>query len=221
MKPGITILGAGLAARLRLCKIARALAAALCAAGPAAAPFPAAAAGKTAATASCGSGGPAVLATVSGFIDRAGQVRVAVYRAVEAEYLASGKTVARIDAPVPPEGPARLCVPLPAPGPHVVAVLHDRDRTGRMNPLRDGVGFAGNPRLGLGKPPLARVTVEVGGLLPADVVLNYLDGLRVRPLPAHRAQRRARQNPPARASRASGLDRCRGRRGLQARRARP
>ena len=144
-------------------------------------------AGTPAGAPPCGGGGPAVLATVTGFADRKGQVRVAIYRAMAEEYLASGRTVAKVDTPVPAAGPAIVCVPLSAPGPHVVAVLHDRDKTGRMNPWRDGVGFAGNPHLGLGKPPLARVTVEIDGLVRAHVVLNYLQGLRVRPLPAHRA----------------------------------
>ncbi|MFN7175890.1 MAG: DUF2141 domain-containing protein [Thermaurantiacus sp.] len=126
--------------------------------------------------------GPAVHVRVTGFRDRQGQLRVQVYRASEEEYLASGRYVARVDTPMTAAGDMAVCVPLPSAGPHVVAVLHDRDASGRLNPWRDGVGFAGNPRLGLSKPPLPRVTVEVAGVHRETVVLNYLRGLSVRPL---------------------------------------
>jgi uncharacterized protein (DUF2141 family) len=129
-----------------------------------------------------GASGPAVHVQVTGFRDRQGQLRVQVYRARDEEYLASGRYVARVDTPMTRAGDMAVCVPLPEPGPHVVAVLHDRDASGRLNPWRDGVGFAGNPRLGLSKPPLARVTVTVDGVHRETVVLNYLRGLSVRPL---------------------------------------
>lgn len=135
-----------------------------------------------AARCAAGATGPAVHVRVTGFRDREGQLRVQVYRAREEEYLASGRHVARVDTPMTPAGDISVCVALPEAGPHVVAVLHDRDASGRLNPWRDGVGFARNPRLGLGKPPLARVTVEVSGVIRETVVLNYLRGLSVRPL---------------------------------------
>jgi uncharacterized protein (DUF2141 family) len=132
-------------------------------------------------------GGAAVMVEVAGFRDRQGQLRVQVYRARQEEYLASGRYVARVDTSVGAAGPMQVCVPLEEPGPHVIAVLHDRDRSGRLNPFRDGVGFAGNPRLGLGKPPLDAVTVEVAGVYRTSVVLNYLQGLSVRPIAPRRA----------------------------------
>jgi uncharacterized protein (DUF2141 family) len=133
-------------------------------------------------------GGAAVLVEVSGFRDRQGQLRVQVYRARQEDYLASGRYVARVDTPVSAAGPMQVCVPLEEPGPHVIAVLHDRDRSGRLNPFRDGVGFAGNPRLGLGKPPLDAVTVEISGVYRTSVILNYLQGLSVRPIAPRRAR---------------------------------
>jgi uncharacterized protein (DUF2141 family) len=135
-----------------------------------------------AAKCAAGAAGPAVHVRVTGFRDREGQLRVQVYRARQDEYLASGRYVARVDTPMTPAGDIAVCVPLPEAGPHVVAVMHDRDRSGRLNPWRDGVGFAGNPRLGLSKPPLERVTVTIEGVHRETVVLNYLRGLSVRPL---------------------------------------
>ncbi len=46
-------------------------------------------------------------------------------------------------------GPTLLCIRVPAPGRSALFVLHDRDGDGRFGVLRDGAGFAGNPRIGM------------------------------------------------------------------------
>lgn len=137
------------------------------------------------ATAACvePAGGAAVLVTVSGFKDRAGQVRVQLYRAVESDFLVSGRYVARVDTPTAPTGEMRVCVPLAEPGAYAVTVLHDRNRSGKLDPFSDGVGFANNPKLRLAKPALAKVTVDLpAGVSHLAVRLNYLRGFRVAPI---------------------------------------
>lgn len=128
-----------------------------------------------------GSKDTAALVTVDGFRDRDGNLRIIAYRALESDYFVSGAYVNRIDTPVTKSGSMTVCARLPGPGKYVVAVLQDRDKSGKFG-LRDGVGFAGNPKLPLGKPPLEDVTLAFSGVQKYNVVLNYLQGLSVRPI---------------------------------------
>ena len=140
----------------------------------------------------CGAGteGPAVLVHVTGFKDRAGNLRVELYPAVEGEFLAprarlqvEGKIFQRIDVPMPQSGDAEVCVPVPATGPYAMAVLHDRNASGKLDAFNDGFGFPNNPRLGYGKPDAAEATFTAGaGVTRLDIVLNYWNGLAARPL---------------------------------------
>src|SRR3546814_10684460 len=78
-----------------------------------------------------------------------------------------------------------VCVPLPGPGTYALVVLHDRDANGRLSVWSDGVGFSRNPKLGLSKPDYSRVKVTLpSGTTDIDVLLNYRQGLSVRPLKA-------------------------------------
>jgi uncharacterized protein (DUF2141 family) len=129
-----------------------------------------------------GSGQSAALVTVTGFKDRVGNVRVAIYPANEADFLASGRYVQRLDTPVSPEGSMTVCAPVPEGGRLIVAVLHDRDANGKFGPFKDGVGFSRNPRLGLAKPKISAVAVDIVGVTPMSVELNYLQGLHPRPV---------------------------------------
>jgi uncharacterized protein (DUF2141 family) len=129
-----------------------------------------------------GASGPAALVTVHGFKDRQGNVRVAIYPANEADFLASGKFVQRLDTPLTPSGSMTICAPVPSAGPHIVAVLHDRDANGKFGAFRDGVGFSRNPKLGLAKPKIAAVTVDLNGVTEMSVELNYMHGLRPTPV---------------------------------------
>lgn len=129
-----------------------------------------------------GANGPAALVTVHGFKDRVGNLRVAIYPANEEDFLASGRFVQRLDTPVTPSGPMTVCAPVPTAGSHVVAVLHDRDANGKFGPFRDGVGFSRNPRLGLAKPKMDAVTIDITGIKEMSVELNYMHGLRPSPV---------------------------------------
>lgn len=125
--------------------------------------------------------GPAVLVTVDGFRDRNGQLRISVYRALEEEFLASGKYVTRIDTPMTRSGAITVCAPVPETGPHVIVALHDRNEDGKLNVWSDGFGFSNNPRLGHSKPKIELVESQIAGIVPMRVILNYAQGLSAKP----------------------------------------
>ncbi|TPE61051.1 DUF2141 domain-containing protein [Sandaracinobacter neustonicus] len=135
-----------------------------------------------------GAAGNAALVTVHGFKDREGQLRIAIYPANEADFLAPARYVQRIDVPLTPEGEMTVCAPVPAAGQLIITALHDRDLNGKLSPFRDGVGFSRNPKLGLGKPKVAAVAIAVDGVTPVRIELNYLQGLSVAPVRARQTR---------------------------------
>lgn len=129
--------------------------------------------------------GPAILVTVEGLKDRAGTLRAEVYPATDGDFLADdnvlvsqGKTFRRAVIGVPSSGPAQLCLRVPAAGDYSLSVVHSRSGGHGFSLLRDGIGFAGNPRLGHSKPSAeeARIVAH-GGITPTTVVMNYRSGL--------------------------------------------
>lgn len=132
-----------------------------------------------------GESGPSFMVEVAGLKDRSGRLKLEVYPANDADFLAddnvlimAGKTFRRVEVPTPPAGAARLCVRLPGPGAYAVTVLHDRDGNRKFNWTHDGIGFSGNPRLGWSKPKARSVTAQAGaGPSPLRIVLNYRNGL--------------------------------------------
>lgn len=131
---------------------------------------------------------PAALATVHGFRDRKGNLRIAIYPANDQDLLASGRYVQRLDVPMTPDGEITVCAPVPAAGDYVVVALHDRDANGKLSPFKDGAGFSRNPKLALAKPKVETVQVHLDGVKPLRIELNYLQGLR--PAPWRRSQTR-------------------------------
>jgi uncharacterized protein (DUF2141 family) len=130
-----------------------------------------------------GAGGTAALVTVAGFKDREGRLRVQNYRGTPEEFLASGRYLHREQMPVTPTGDMALCLPLPGPGAYAIVALHDRDSNGKLSVWSDGVGFSRNPRLGLSKPrPQTTLMNFPSGVTQVRIVLNYRQGLSVRPL---------------------------------------
>ena len=146
--------------------------------------------GKAAGRCRAGEPGPAFLVTVAGLRDRTGQLKLEVYPATDEDFLAddnvlvaAGKTFRRVEVPVPASGPAELCVRVPRAGRYGVVVLHDRNGDRRFNWRVDGIGFAGNPRLGVSQPDVAQASAAASaGRTRITVVMNYLRGLRMRPL---------------------------------------
>lgn len=129
--------------------------------------------------------GPAVRIAVTGLKDRTGVLRAEVYPANDEDFLASdmvlvraGKPFRRVDMALPPSGPVELCIRLPGPGPYAISVLHDRDDNRRFGFSSDGIGFPGNPKLGLSKPKAANATLAGGsGVSDITVRMNYRTGL--------------------------------------------
>jgi uncharacterized protein (DUF2141 family) len=142
-----------------------------------------AALGPDAASCRTGAGEPAVLVNVTGFKQRAGRVRVQLYGSNPADFLAKGKKLRRIDLPVTGTGPMRVCVAVPKAGEYAIAVRHDVRGDG--SDWGDGGGFSRNPKLSLLnlKPKYQNVAIPVGnGVKAIDVVLNYKQGLTIKPV---------------------------------------
>jgi len=129
--------------------------------------------------------GPALLVRIDGLKDHSGQLKLEVYPSNDDDFLqddniliSQGKTFRRVEQPVGSGNPVELCVRVPGPGAYSVSVLHDRDSNRKFGLSVDGIGFAGNPKLGLSKPKAARTRVMAGGALTrVAVVMNYRKGL--------------------------------------------
>jgi uncharacterized protein (DUF2141 family) len=129
--------------------------------------------------------GPAFLVEVKGLKDRKGRLKLELYPANDKDFLADdnvlvsqGKAFRRVEASVPASGPVQLCIRAPAPGTYALSLLHDRDGNRRFALSIDGVGFPGNPRLGLSKPKARAASAEVGsGIAHITIIMNYRRGL--------------------------------------------
>jgi uncharacterized protein (DUF2141 family) len=141
--------------------------------------------GKAEAQCRPGESGPAFLIDLVGLKDRTGRIKVEVYPATDADFLAddnvlvaAGKTFRRVEVAVPNEATPRLCVRLPGPGLYAVTVLHDRNADRKFSLSHDGLGFSHNPKLGWSKPKAAAVAVNAGGgLTTLRILMNYRTGL--------------------------------------------
>jgi len=146
--------------------------------------------GKAEALCRPGEKGPALLVAVTGLKDRQGRLKLEVYPSNNEDFLAddnvliaAGKVFRRAEEPVPHDGDPVMCIRLPSAGAYSVSLLHDRDSNRKFGWTIDGIGFAGNPRLGWGKPKAAKSRVlAAGGLTRITIVMNYRNGLGVAPL---------------------------------------
>lgn len=132
-----------------------------------------------------GESGPAFDVEVEGLKDRRGHLKLELYPADDADFLAddnvliaAGKPFARVETPEIPPDPVRLCIRAPSPGSYALSLLHDRNGDRRFNVSGDGIGFSGNPRLGWSKPSarLVRV-VATTGRTSVRIRVNYRNGL--------------------------------------------
>lgn len=129
--------------------------------------------------------GPSFIVSVVGLKDRRGNLKLELYPDNDADFLAddnkliaAGKTFRRVEVPVPQSGPVQLCIRVPRPGRYAVSLLHDRDANRKFGLSTDGIGFAGNPKLGWSKPHAAAASAEAGaGPTPITIVMNYRHGL--------------------------------------------
>ncbi|MCB2048233.1 MAG: DUF2141 domain-containing protein [Novosphingobium sp.] len=137
-----------------------------------------------------GETGPARLVDVTGLKDRRGRLKLEVYPANNDDFLeddnlliAAGKTFRRVEEPLPSSGPVQLCIRVPSAGRYAVSLLHDRDSNRKFGWRVDGIGFAGNPKLGWSKPAATAASAQAGaGLTRLTILLNYQRGLGVGPL---------------------------------------
>ncbi len=129
--------------------------------------------------------GPALIVTALGLKDRQGYLKLEVYPSNDHDFLenddiliAAKKTFRRSEIELPPSGLAELCVRLPSAGIYAISLLHDRDKNRKFGLSIDGVGFAGNPKLGWSKPKAKSVSVSAGtGLTHIKITMNYRRGL--------------------------------------------
>lgn len=141
--------------------------------------------GKAEARCRPGEPGPALLIDVIGLKDRQGRLKLEIYPANDRDFLqddniliSQGKTFRRVEIPVPDRESVQLCARLPGPGRYAVSLLHDRDSNRKFGLSVDGVGFGGNPRLGLGKPKALAASVVAGPRVTHErIVINYRRGL--------------------------------------------
>ncbi|MBU6267716.1 MAG: DUF2141 domain-containing protein [Sphingomonadales bacterium] len=148
--------------------------------------------GKAEGRCRAGEGGPALLVDVKGLRDRQGVIKLEVYPANDADFLAddnvllnAGKTFRRVEQDIPASGSVVLCVRVPGPGAWSIALLHDRDSNHKFGWWSDGVGFPGYARLGMHKPKAALARVNAGGgLTRVSVTMMYRHGLGVATLRA-------------------------------------
>lgn len=133
--------------------------------------------------------GPAFLVDVAGLKDRAGRLKLELYPANDADFLAddnilimAGKPFARVEASTPADGNVQLCIRAPRAGRYALSLLHDRNSNRKFELSTDGIGFSNNPHLGWSKPAADRVAVEVGETpRRISIVMNYRHGLGMRP----------------------------------------
>jgi uncharacterized protein (DUF2141 family) len=129
--------------------------------------------------------GPAFLVDVVGLKDRKGRLKLELYPDNDRDFLQDdnllveqGKAFRRVEVPVPQRGPVSLCIRAPAPGRYALSLLHDRDSNRKFGLSVDGIGFAGNPRLGWSKPKAAVASASVGTApTRLTILLLYRSGL--------------------------------------------
>jgi uncharacterized protein (DUF2141 family) len=134
--------------------------------------------------------GPSFLVAVEGLKDRSGKLELEVYPANDSDFLeddniliSAGKTFRRVEQRVPSSGPVRLCVRVPSAGSYSVSLLHDRDGDRKFTWRIDGIGFAGNPKLGWSKPHASDArAIARSGPTQIEIVMNYRRGLGMRPI---------------------------------------
>ncbi len=139
--------------------------------------------GPDAARCNPGAPGEALLVHVWGLKSQSGTVRVQLYGADPAEFLAKGKKMRRIEVPVS-GSEMDVCMGLPGPGKYAVAVRHDADAN-RKSGWNDGGGFSRNPRISLTslKPRHSQVAMDVGpGVHRVPIVMQYRQGLSIGPI---------------------------------------
>lgn len=127
--------------------------------------------------AKCAAGaGPAVKVTVNGIKQASGRIRVQSYNGTKADWLESGRWLARIEAPAK-SGSMTFCMPVPASGTYGIAVRHDVNGNGKTDLREDGGAMSNNPSINifnLGKPSYQKTAFSVGdGVTSISINMKY------------------------------------------------
>lgn len=121
--------------------------------------------------------GPAVLVTVRGIKEPAGNIRVQSYPATASAWLAKGRWLHRVESRAN-AGSMSICIPVPSVGTYGIAVRHDLNGNGKTDITQDGGGFSNNPSISIlnfGKPSVKKVAFEAGpGVTRITVNLKYM-----------------------------------------------
>jgi uncharacterized protein (DUF2141 family) len=141
------------------------------------------------ATAQCAPGtAHPVLVRITGFKNRAGQVRVRLFGGAPATYFDKKYALVRTEIAVPKNGVVTMCVAAPRAGAYAVDVRHDVNGNGKTD-RADGGGTSGNPDIKLldvifkRKPDAAVVQFQVGaGGAVVPIQLKYLQGGTFKPV---------------------------------------
>jgi len=141
--------------------------------------------GKAAGLCRANEDGPAFLVTVKGLKDREGYLKLELYPANDKDFLAddnvlvaAGKAFRRVEIRTPPSGTVQMCIRTPGPGTYTLSLLHDRDSNRKFSLSIDGIGFAGNPKLGWSKPSASSASARsLAGPTPIEIVMNYRKSL--------------------------------------------
>ncbi len=128
--------------------------------------------------AKCAAGaGPAVRVTINDIKSSRGDIRVQLYNATKADWLASGRWLNRMELPAR-AGSMTVCVPAPSPGTYGIAVRHDINGNGKTDLTQDGGGMSNNPSINifnLGKPSHSRVAFSLGNeVKPMTIRMRYM-----------------------------------------------
>ena len=132
-----------------------------------------------------GESGASFLVDVVGLKDRISRLKLELYPANDKDFLAddnvliaAGETFRRVEATIPSTGPVELCIRAPGPGTYALSLLHDRNSDRKFALSVDGIGFAGNPHLGLSKPSAASASARVSAEpTRISITMNYRRGL--------------------------------------------
>ena len=125
----------------------------------------------------CAGAQPSVRVTVSEISRSSGKIRVQLYRGTQADWLASGRWINRIEVPAR-AGTMTFCVPVPQAGTYGIAVRHDINGNGRTDLTEDGGAMSNNPAINifnLGKPNYRKTAFAVGnGVKAISIRMRYM-----------------------------------------------
>ncbi len=125
----------------------------------------------------CGASSRGVLVHIEGVKSSSGKIRVQIYKATKADWMAKGRWLKRMEVPAS-AGAMKLCLPMEAAGTYGIAVRHDVNSNGKTDLGKDGGGMSNNPSINifnLGKPSHSKVAFALGsGLKSITIKMKYM-----------------------------------------------